>query len=403
MPPVICRVKLASSPRRRRRDITTPYHGFEQGPIRPPSEANSLLIRVTRNCPWNRCSFCPVYKTATFSVRPVEHVKKDIDLVYEYVEILRVNAGATGAVTPDAIRSIRKTVPSEEAPAYAAAFGWMFGGGMKSVFLQDANSLVVKPPDLIEVLLHLRRRFPSVERITSYARARTVARKNDRDLSAIREAGLDRLHVGLESGCDDVLAMVNKGSTKSVQIEAGLKAKKAGFELSEYVIPGLGGRAHSSLHALETADALNRINPHFIRLRTLAIPPHAPLFEAQRAGRFKKCSDVMVVGEILTFIEALDGITSTLTSDHVLNLFAELEGEFPRDKNMMIDLLKAFLSLPTEEQRMYQLGRRMGVFVRLGDLDDPIRRKRVEQARGSLGVTADNIDETTDEMMIRFI
>lgn len=361
------------------------------------------MIRVTRNCPWNHCSFCPVYKRATFSVRPVEHVKKDIDLVYKYVEILRTNTGETGALTPQSIRRIREAVPAEEAPAFAAAFSWLFGGGLKSVFLQDANSLVVKARDLIEILEHLKKRFPSVERITSYARARTVARKDEGELAAVRAAGLDRLHVGLESGSDEVLAMVKKGSTKAVQIEAGQKAKKAGFELSEYVMPGLGGQALSSVHALETADALNRINPHFIRLRTLAIPPHTPLFEAYRKGRFKKCPDLMVVREIHTMVEALDGITSTLTSDHILNLFMDLEGKFPRDKTKMIRLLEKFLALPLHEQRLYQLGRRLGVFAGTDDLSDPARRSRVERAGSVLGVTPDNIDETTDEMMIRFI
>ena len=404
MPALLPRAKLALAPSLSRRGkITLPYDGFEQGPIRPPSEAYSLLIRVTRNCPWNHCSFCPVYKQTRFSVRPVEHVIKDIDLIHKYVEILRGSVDETGSIKPEIIRKTREGVPTEDAAAYAAAFSWLFGGKMKSVFLQDANSLVTKPADLIEILLHLRKRFPAVERITSYARSRTVARKSDKDLAAIREAGLDRIHIGLESGSDEVLARVKKGSTKVIQVEAGQKAKKAGMEVSEYVIPGLGGRALSSAHATETADAINQIDPHYIRLRTLAIPPHAPLFEEYRAGRFDKCSDVMVVEEILAFIEALDGITSVLKSDHVLNLFMDLEGEFPRDKASMTALLRAFLDLEPHDQRLYQLGRRLGLLARMDDLGDPAKRGRVEHAQEVLGVTPDNLDEVTDRMMVKFI
>lgn len=382
---------------------TAPYGGFEQGPIRPPSEARSLLIRVTRNCPWNRCSFCPVYKTAKFSVRPVEHVKKDIDLVHKHVANLQKLAGETGRISPVNIRKARELVPTDEPAAYAAAFSWLFGGRMESVFLQDANSLVVKPSDLVEILLHLKKRFPSIRRVTSYARAQTIARKNDADLKTIREAGLDRIHIGLESGSDKVLKMVGKGSTKETQITAGLKAKRAGMEVSEYVMPGLGGKDLSRAHALETADALNRINPHFIRLRTLAIPPHAPLFRELGAGGFRKCSDILVVKELLLMIEKLEGITSIVKSDHVLNLFMDLEGILPHDKQRMIDILGNFLAMEPQDQRLYQLGRRLGILTRVGDMQDHRKKTEVEEAYRVLGVTPDNLDQITDEMMIRFI
>ena len=379
------------------------HQGFEQGPIRPPSEAYSLLIRVTRNCPWNRCSFCPVYKTAKFSFRPVERVKKDIDLVHGHVEALRLMADESGRIPPTETRKLIQNTEPGEAAAFNAAFNWLFAGGMRSVFLQDADSLVMKPGDLVEILLHLRKRFPSVKRITSYSRAHTIARKKDGDLKAIRDAGLNRIHVGLESGSDQVLAMVKKGVTKEIQISAGLKVKQAGMELSEYVMPGLGGRELSGVHALETADALNRIDPDFIRLRTLAIPPHAPLFEEYRAGRFEKCTDSMVAEELLLFIEKLDGITSVIKSDHILNLFIDLQGRLPKDKERMLKLLRTYLAMDPSDQLLYQVGRRLGVFTRIRDMEDEPKRAEVEEACRVLEVTPHNVDEITEQMMIRYI
>ncbi|MBU1183299.1 MAG: radical SAM protein, partial [Proteobacteria bacterium] len=174
------------------------YKGFEQGPIRPPSEANSLLIRVTRNCPWNRCAFCPVYKRSKFSVRPVEHVIKDIDTVHRHVVTLRRLADEAEKRGRTEIDTAKLRIKPEERQAFNAAYHWL-SYGMKSIFIQDANSLIIKPPDLIEILKYLKNCFPQVERVTSYARSRTVARISDSELSAIRAAGLNRIHIGLES------------------------------------------------------------------------------------------------------------------------------------------------------------------------------------------------------------
>ena len=135
------------------------YRGFEQGPIRPPSEAASLLIRVTRNCPWNRCSFCPVYKGSKFSLRPVDHVKRDIDMVHRHVEAIRRSTDDTGQ--PPAERYLRRRGPRRpgEVQALNAAVHW-HTGGMRSIFLQDANSLIIKPADLVAILTHLKTALP---------------------------------------------------------------------------------------------------------------------------------------------------------------------------------------------------------------------------------------------------
>jgi histone acetyltransferase (RNA polymerase elongator complex component) len=378
------------------------YNGFEQGPIRPPSEANSLLIRVTRNCPWNRCAFCPVYKRSKFSLRPVEHVIKDIDTVHKHVNALLNLVEEAKSKGLSEIDTGSLNVMPGERQAFNAAYHWI-ACGMKSIFIQDANSLIIKPSDFIDILKHLKQCFPSVERITSYARSHTVARINDGDLSAIRSAGLNRIHIGLESGSDKVLEMVKKGVSKETQIKAGRKAKKAGFELSEYVMPGLGGIKLSTDHAIETADALNQINPDFIRLRTLAIPEKIALYDEYKAGRFEKCTDVMMAREILLFIESLNGINSVIKSDHILNLFEDVEGTLPGDKGKMINVLKTFLDMTPENQITYQIGRRLGIFSRLSDMQNTKSRENAEKACASLGITPDNVDKVVDELMQRFV
>ncbi len=386
----------------RKTDKDQPYGGFEQGPIRPPSEAYSLLIRVTRNCPWNHCAFCPVYKGSRFSLRPVDHVKKDIDTVHHYVAALKERADASGKLSQADVRAVSETAPPGEVAAFHAALNW-YAGGLKSIFLQDANSLIIKPKDLIEILAHLQSRFPWAERVTSYARSHTIARISDTDLAAMRGAGLNRIHIGMESGADRVLARVRKGSDKASHVKAGRKVKTAGMELSEYVMPGLGGRALSREHALETADALNQIDADFIRLRTLAIPNTVPLFETWERGDFDKPTDVEMAREILLFLDSLQGITSTVKSDHILNLFGDVEGKLPEDREKMTAPPRAFLEMDPEKQCAYQVGRRLGIFSRLSDMESPQRMRKVAATCKDLGITPENVDRMIDELMKRFI
>lgn len=377
------------------------YQGFEQGPIRPPSEATSLLIRVTRNCPWNRCTFCPVYKGEKFSLRPVEHVIKDIDMVSKYAkEIIESSENGHGARSR--LNRIANEVPYNEVQAFQAALHW-HRYGMESIFLQDANSLILKPSDLIEVLKHLRKVFPWVSRITSYARSHTVARISDDDLKLMAETGLNRIHIGMESGSDKVLERVKKGVTKADHVSAGQKVKKAGMELSEYIMPGLGGEDLSEEHSIESADALNQINPDFIRLRSLAIPNHVELFDDWSKGNFIKCADLTVAKEIRLFLDKIDGIASYLASDHILNLFEDVKGHFPQDKAKMIGIIDTFLDMPPHEKMVYQIGRRVGLFHGIEDMKNSEMKGQAEELCKRFGATPDTVDAVITELMKRFI
>ncbi len=375
------------------------YKGFEQGPIRPPSEASSLLIRVTRNCPWNKCIFCPVYIKKKFSVRPVEHIIKDINSVKKHSDEIFHIAGEDKNINRIDLQNYVQSLSNDQMPALNAAWHW-FISGTKSIFIQDANSLIIKASDLITILSYIKKSFPFAKRITSYARSHTIARISDEDMKAIVKAGLNRIHIGLESGADEVLSMIKKGADKNTHIKAGKRVIKAGAELSEYIMPGLGGVKLSKIHALETADALNKINPHFIRLRTFAVRNKNELYTA---GDFEKCNDVAAVKEILLLIQNLSGITSSIKSDHILNLFQELEGYMPEDKEKMTDILKNFLSMEPKEQMLLQIGKRIGMLGSVIDTNLPLKLADVKKECERLGITEHNVDQFIEEAMSRFV
>jgi radical SAM superfamily enzyme YgiQ (UPF0313 family) len=381
---------------------TDNYKGFEQGPIRPPSEANSLLIRLTRNCPWNNCTFCRVYKKRRFSLRSVENIIKDIDFLQGYIKKIKEIVKPGGFVDNEVINSLYANFEEKDRIAFNAALNW-YVSGMESIFLQDANSLIMKPDDLVFVLEHIKKCFPEVDRITSYARSHTIARIKQDDLQRIADAGLNRIHVGMESGSDTVLKKIKKGAGKATHIKAGLKVKQAGMELSEYVMPGLGGIDYSIEHALETASALNSINPDFIRIRTLAVTNGTVLAKEVKSGEFEKPNDAMMAKELRLLIESLDGINSYIKSDHILNLFETINGKMPEDKEKMIGIIDRFFELEPEKRILYQVGRRMGFFRGPDDMDNSPHLERVNKACTLYGVTPENIDSVIDELMKRFV
>lgn len=266
---------------------------FEIGPIRPPSEggSSSLLIRVSRNCPWSMCKFCygTPYNREKFQLRTVEEVKRDIDSAKEISELLKALAKKSGGlywlskiINPEFLYGKDLSeLDKEELKNFESivnVYNWLRAGA-RTAFLQDADSMILPTSKLIEVVSYLKQAFPSLERITCYARAKSLVRKTLEELKELRKAGLSRLHVGLESGDDYVLKYVNKGVTSQELISAGKKAKEAGFELSLYWMPGLGGKSMTRQHAVNTAKVLNEINPDFVRTRRFVPRKGTPLYE----------------------------------------------------------------------------------------------------------------------------
>jgi hypothetical protein len=372
--------------------------GVEIGPIRPPSEAGSLFVRVSRNCPWNRCKFCAIYKGERFSRRPVEDVLREIDLLADGAASLRNGRGA-------ALRGLAPTPADDVALDAAAAdmVGRWVSVGARTVFLQDANALSASFDDLLATLLHLKKRMPWVERVTSYARSKSVVKLTLAQLVELKTAGLDRLHVGFESGSDEVLAFMHKGATKAMHLEAGLRIKEAGIELSAYYMPGLGGRNLLKENALETADLVRRVVPDYLRLRSLVIHAGAPLAADVEAGSFVKAGDVETVEEILLFLQNVGDISTRLVSDHAVNLLSGLNGDLATERGAMMSIAEAFLSLEPDLQRLFILGRRLGAFVRMQDMQVPSRRTYVESVWQQIEAAGEDVDAVAGELANRFM
>ncbi len=349
-------------------------HSFEIGAIRPPSEGGSfsLLLRVTRNCPWSRCTFCygRFYNREPFELRSVDEVKADIDSVKaigDEIKSLSRRLGLDGEIEPlAALFQSRllsgKEVTSQDGDEFdnfhclVNVYNWLVSGA-KTVFLQDADTLIMPTDQLVEVIKYLKETFPSLERITSYARSKTVVRKKPEELTRLRQVGLSRLHVGLETGDDELLKSVDKGVTAAEHILAGKKALEAGFELSVYVMPGLGGKSLSVQHARNTARVLNEINPNFIRLRPFVPSSETPMLEAYRKGEFELTSPHQRLQEIKLLIENLQ-VTSGVCFDHNLNaayrsgnsfvplLKHDYDGyKFPDEKELVLELIGQGLEL----------------------------------------------------------
>ncbi len=358
---------------------------YEMGPIRPPSEGGSfsLLLRVTENCPWSRCTFCygRFYNREKFRIRSVEEVKLDIDAVKgiadELASISR-KMGYGGDLRP--LGRIIQEHLLEKDGGYTEAdmaslqsivntYNWLVAGG-KTVFLQDADTLIMKAPELREILRYLKGLFPNIARITSYARSKSVSHKTTEELRELKEAGLTRLHIGLETGDDELLKIIDKGVTANEHIRAGKKALESGFELSEYVMPGLGGRKLSEQHALNTAKVLNAINPHFIRMRPLVPSAGTPMLDSFRNGEFEMLSPHELLREIRLFAENLD-VTSGICFDHANNvtyrsrpygvplLKQDYNGyRFPEEKQAVLDIIDR--ALREDESRFYDLRELLG-------------------------------------------
>jgi len=380
--------------------------GFEQGPIRPPNEARSLLLRLTRNCPWNQCLFCPVYKKRKFSVRSVDEIKQDIQTARDIADDIKAvswRLGQGGNVTDPVVSNIFGS--SGYSDNYRSVAAWMYYG-TGACFLQDADNLVMKTQDLVEILQFLREKFPEIKRVTTYSRSRTVVRKSVESLKKIREAGMDRVHIGLETGYDPLLKLMKKGVTAAQHIDAGRRLVQAGMELSEYVMPGLGGQEMWREHAVETAKVLNQINPHFIRLRSLRVPDRVPLHEKLKDGSFTPQTDDMLAQEIRLFIETLEGITSTVTSDHIMNLLEEVSGSLPQDKENMLEVIRKYQELPDEERMIYRIGRRGGAYRSTDDLErDPVTYSKIkslfDDVKAKKGM--EGVEQFITEMVDRYI
>jgi len=372
---------------------------FEICSIRPPTENDSLTFRLTRNCYWRHCAFCPVYKFgARFSKRPIEDVKEDIRSAKRIDDLLFQEGLVGGFFHGDAYEGLSRLLDRirraegsltfceeepEETPedldprlrwflswfkdkprledSLSHVLSWRLGSA-KTCFMGDADAFILKPAFITEAIDHIKGHFPSIQRFTVYGRTKTAARARTLgELRAFRNAGLDRVHLGLESGSDAVLKFMRKGVTKEEHIEGGLKVNESGLSCSVYVMPGLGGVGWSEVHARETAEVITRISPDYVRIRSLQIFPQTPLHKAAQRGEFTEASEEQVVKEIRILVENTDTETE-IVSDSATNLLS-INGRLPQAKAAMIQEIDEYLALPEREKRLFSLNSRLQSFI----------------------------------------
>lgn len=337
-------------------------YNFETGIYRPPSEGGSasLLLRFTRNCPWNHCTFCAMYKSNKFQLRPITEIKADIDamaLLTQELKSASITLGHGGNITREAVIFLMEKIPElDYHQGFSMLVHWLMAGG-QTAFIQDGNSMIMKTNDLLAALHHLKTTFPAINRVTTYARARTLVQKSSKDLVSIRKAGLHRLHLGLETGDDDLLKKIKKGVTSEGQIQGGQKAMAAGFQVSEYWMPGLGGKEMTRAHAENTARVLNAVNPHYIRSRPFRSIANTPLHAQIQAGDVHILSPREQLMELKQMITALE-VTARVCFDHAGNNWRNAQGrllfthdyegyKFPEQKPKVLDLIEEGLERTT--------------------------------------------------------
>ena len=272
--------------------------------IRPPSEASSLIVQVTYGCSNASCDFCSTYLDKPFAVRPPDEVTDDI----------------TGL--PDSIKQ-----------------------RVRRVFLADGDALALSRGRLTDILSLLRAELPALERVSSYANAQNLLKKSPDDLRAIREAGLELLYLGLESGDDATLAAIHKGVTVAQQIEGCAKASAAGFGLSVTAILGLAGRERSALHAEATGVALSAIDPEYIGVLSLMVEPGTRTEARVRSGEFVVPDALTMLAELRGMIAATTVSDAVFRSNHASN-YLPVGGRLPHDKEAMLAALDGVLAAP---------------------------------------------------------
>ena len=260
---------------------------------RPPSAAYRLIVQVTYGCSHNTCAFCGMYKEKRFALRPLAEVLEDFHLARQYYR----NVGR--------------------------------------IFLADGDALIRKVSDLVTILDTIRELFPECERVSSYASPTSLQIRTDEELQLLRDKGLTLLYMGLESGCDDVLKLMRKGHTSAEIVECGQKVKRNGIGLSVTAITGLGGPELMEAHAVDTARALNAMNPEYIGILTLVVEDGTPLQDWVREGKFHLLTPAQVLQETKLMVESFDSPGSVFRMNHASN-YLSLKGTLNEDKEAML-------------------------------------------------------------------
>jgi len=268
--------------------------------IRPPSEAESLILQVTLGCSHNRCTFCPTYKGRRFRIKGLDTIKSEIDEVVPY-------------------------------------------GPFRKVFLADGDALIIPQPKLLAILEVLNEKIRGLRRVGIYGNAKSILRKSVDELKALKSRKLGIVYLGVETGDPTLLEKVRKGASYEQMVEAGRRVKEAGITLSATVLLGLGGMEHGQQHALATAKILSDIDPDFASALTLMVVPGTPLYEDMEAGRFQLPSPFRLLEELGTIIAHANFSRCYFTSNHASN-YLPIKARLPKDKEAVVRLIHNVVS-----------------------------------------------------------
>lgn len=277
---------------------------YQGAVIRPPSEADSLILQVTYGCSNNGCTFCSTYLEKPFRVRPFSEVVDDV-------------------------RSLPLAVKRHA----------------RRVFLADGDALMLPQSRLLELLSLLNEEFPGLERVSSYATAQSLLRKSPEQLALLAAAGLTLLFLGLESGDEATLEACNKRVTVAEQVEASRRAIDAGMSMSVTAILGLAGVERSQVHAAATGRALSAIDPQFIGVLSLMVVEGTPLARSVASGEFVVPDPLSMLTELRTILAHTDVTDALFRSNHASN-YVSVGGRLPADKQSMLSALDSFLDAP---------------------------------------------------------
>lgn len=333
---------------------------FESGIYRPPMHSFSLLLRVTENCPWNKCNFCMLYRGHQFKTRPVEDILNDIDSMGAIKDSILSKTDSEGNFDMQAINQEYFSLPTDkERECYAMVFNWAANGNMEAIFLQDGNTMVLQTEKLLKIIERIRLRLPELKIIATYGRADTICRKSSEELKALKDMGLNMIHSGYETCCDETLKVINKGFTSEQELEAGLKLKEAGITINLFYMPGNGGKDLTEKNAADSARIMRTINPEYIRIRTFMMKEGSPLYDMNNKGLFHNCTEEEKVLELRSFVDQLDGCSSYIISDHIINLLPAVEGYIDKNRKDILKYMDEYFALPELEKKRFQLARRL--------------------------------------------
>ncbi|MEG1480869.1 radical SAM protein [Clostridium sp.] len=261
---------------------------------RPPSEGNSLIIQVTLGCAHNKCTFCSMYKSKKFKIKPLEVIKREIDeFRNEY-------------------------------------------GSVDRIFLADGDALIIKMDTLREIMIYINEVFKECERITMYASPKSIIEKTEEELKELKSLKLKMVYMGLESGSAEILEDINKGATRDEIIKASKKIRASGILLSATVIAGVGGKKKSYIHAVETGKAISDISPDYASVLSLMIEPGTEMYNNIKSGKFETLNGIEILEEIKLMIQNIETTSKIIfRSNHASN-YVSLKGELMEDRDRLI-------------------------------------------------------------------